>query len=192
MPEQAFINTDIFSIRQFFLRQKIRTSFPRLYITISFSPAFAPAEAGIRSSPRQNFSDKTPFRGFKPMISPDFTGTLSHCFTWNIWYLFAIKARKPQRHNTDKSRSFALSAIRNHSFLDDFWFSLHTLLAFPEILSDWFFRNRASISRPYNWTENKDFFILCRMIQPLYFFWFYRHFIPLFHVKQFRMFSDIA
>lgn len=81
MPEQAFINTDIFSIRQFFLRQKIRTSFPQLYITISFSPAFAPAEAVIKGSPRQNFSYKTPFRESEPMIFSDFIGIFLHCFT---------------------------------------------------------------------------------------------------------------
>lgn len=47
----------------------------------SFSPAFAPAEAVIKGSPRQNFSYKTPFRESEPMIFSDFIGIFLHCFT---------------------------------------------------------------------------------------------------------------
>lgn len=37
MPEQTFINTDIFSIRQFSLRRKNPDSFPRPYTAFLFS-----------------------------------------------------------------------------------------------------------------------------------------------------------
>lgn len=83
----------------------------------NISPCFRNQRKNRLPFPCKNFSPES-----GPANSPEFTGIFFIVSRETILIFFSnkIEARKPQRHNTDKSRIFVFSAIRNHPFRDDF------------------------------------------------------------------------